>query len=345
MRQDAARSIQEAATSGARVAQACETSGVSAKTLRRWLKTPWEDDQRKGPKNPPANKLSESERLKVIELANSEKYRDLSPDKIVPALADEGRYVASVSTFYRILRKEKLLAHRSNAKPAVRHRPEPLVATKPNQVYSWDITYLKSPVKGMFFYLYMVLDVYSRAIVGWRIRTSELSEHAAELMESVCREQHIAPDQVRLHSDNGSPMKGATMLATLRNLGVVASFSRPSVSNDNPYSESLFRTIKYCPEYPSSHFESTTQAEAWVRRFEHWYNHEHLHSGIKFVTPASRHRGDDAEILIKRKLVYQLAKSKNPNRWSGDIRNWDIITAVHLNPAKNQEESELKIAA
>lgn len=339
------RAIQDAVNSGARMAPACEVFGISAKTLRRWLKTPWDGDQRKGPKNPPANKLSESERLKVIEVANSKEYRDLSPNKIVPALADAGSYVASESTFYRILREEKLLAHRSNAKPVAHHRPAPLIATRPDQVYSWDITYLKTPVIGLFFYLYMVMDIYSRAIVGWRIRTSESSEHAAELMDSICREQNIVPGQVRLHSDNGNAMKGATMLATLQRLGVMPSFSRPSVSDDNPYSESLFRTVKYCPEYPSSHFESITQAETWMRRFDHWYNHEHLHSGIKFVTPASRHRGEDAEILMQRKQVYQLAKTKNPPRWSGDIRNWDVVTVVHLNPPKRQEESELKMAA
>lgn len=313
--------------------------------MRRWVRNPWEGDQRKGPKNSPSNKLTESERLKVIELANSEKYRDLSPDKIVPALADEGLYIASESTFYRILRSNELMAHRSKAKPVAHHRPEPLVATKPDQVYSWDITYLKTSVKGMFLYLYMVMDVYSRAIVGWRIRTRESAEHAAELMDSVCRERQIVPSQIHLHADNGSAMKGATMLATLQRLGVIPSFSRPSVSNDNPYSESLFRTVKYCPEYPSSYFESIEHAEAWMRRFEHWYNNEHLHSGIKFVTPASRHRGEDAEILMNRKRVYVSARSKNPQRWSRNIRNWDAINVVYLNPARRKEESTWKMAA
>ncbi len=162
----------------------------------------------------------------------------------------------------------------------------------------------------------------------------ESSALAADVMTDICHREKIKREQVILHSDNGSPMKGATLLATLQQLGVVPSFSRPSVSNDNPYSESLFRTLKYRPDYPEKRFETLIIARQWVNRFVDWYNQEHLHSSIKFVTPEQRHHGDDKEVLAKRKEVYEKAKQKHPERWSGQIRNWDEIKEVYLNPEK-----------
>jgi transposase InsO family protein len=164
-------------------------------------------------------------------------------------------------------------------------------------------------------------------------------------MTDICQREGIKSDQVTLHSDNGSPMKGATMLATLQQLGVIPSFSRPSVSNDNPYSESLFRTLKYRPEYPEKPFAGLVAARDWVQSFVHWYNTEHFHSAIKFITPEQRHAGEDREILEKRKAVYEQAKSRNPNRWSGDIRNWNPVKEVGLNPEKKKTKSEEKMRA
>jgi transposase InsO family protein len=184
----------------------------------------------------------------------------------------------------------------------------------------------------MFFYLYMMVDVWSRKIVGWEVNESESMERSAQMMARVCAEMTIDPNTLTLHSDNGGPMKGATMLATLNTLGVTASFSRPSVSNDNPFSESLFRTLKYRPEYPHKPFESMEAAIAWVESFVRWYNTEHLHSGIKFVTPEMRHSGNAPKILAKRKEVYEKARSENPKRWSGKTRNWNHVEAVVLNP-------------
>ena len=325
--------ITQARASGARQSQACKAIGISAKTLQRWVKPDKLQDGRLDAKHEPKNKLSELERKRMIKVANEPAYTDLPPSKIVPLLADEGRYIASESTFYRVLKAENQLQHRQESKPARQVRkPRALTATASNQIYSWDITYLPTQVLGLFFYLYLVMDIYSRKIVGWQIYEMESSGLAADLMTDICQREGIKRNQVTLHSDNGSPMKGATMLATLQELGVIPSFSRPCVSNDNPYSESLFRTLKYRPEYPEKAFEDLSAARTWVQGFVNWYNHEHLHSAIKFVTPEQRHTGEDKEILARRKQVYQQAKLKHPERWSGEIRNWGEIGDVYLNP-------------
>jgi putative transposase len=192
---------------------------------------------------------------------------------------------------------------------------------------------------GIYFYLYLFLDIFSRKIVGWQVYEAESSELASEVMRDICVRENIAPNQVVLHSDNGSPMKGATMLATLQTLGVVPSFSRPAVSNDNPFSESLFKTLKYRPTYPQRPFETILAARQWVSTFARWYNEEHRHSAIHFVTPAERHAGLDSALLCKRIEVYEAAKQKHPERWSGNTRNWQPIDIVHLNPGQHVVES------
>lgn len=314
------------------------------KTYRRW-KEDCTGDKRRGPNTMPANKLSKEERDEVIRLSSLEEYQDLAPSQIVPRLADSGRYVASESTFYRILREEDMLSHRGKAKAAVHEKPAPLVATGPNQVWSWDITYLKSAIGGIFFYAYIVIDIFSRRIVASEVFETESSEHASIMIKKACLSEGAVFAELTLHSDNGSPMKGATLLATLQKLGVMPSFSRPRVSDDNPYSEALFRTLKYCPTFPNQPFGTIEEARTWLEAFVHWYNFDHLHSGIKFVPPALKHFGKDVEILKARKTVYEVAKAKNPNRWSGDIRNWDPVTKVYLNPLKNKEENAMKNAA
>lgn len=338
------RSIDEARVAGANTKVACELLGIDKRTYERWRKAP-EGDRRRGPTSEPANKLSESERKEILSIANSSEFMDKSPSQIVPKLADRGKYVASESSFYRILKAEGMNAHRGKSKAPTRKKPEALIATGPNQVYSWDITYLKTNVSGIFLYLYFVMDIYSRKIVGYTVHEEQSTEHAATLMESICRAEGIDKDQLSLHSDNGGPMKGATMLATLQRLGVMPSFSRPSVSNDNPFSEALFKTTKYCPMYPTNPFENISASLSWVKRFVYWYNEEHLHSGIKFVTPGSRHRGEDKATLIKRRAVYQHAKKRMPNRWSGQTRNWDHIGEVSLNPLKEKLGSGTRNAA
>ena len=332
--------IDEARASGARQSKACAVIGISAKTYQRWGHHEHQQDGRLHAKHDPANRLTELERQRMITLANEPAYADLSPSKIVPKLADEGRHLASESSFYRVLKACKQLRHRHQSRPnRVIKKPRALTATAPNQIYSWDITYLSTAVRGLFFYLYLVMDIYSRKIVGWQVYEAESSALAADLMTDICHREGVIAGQVILHSDNGSPMKGASLLATLQQLGVIPSYSRPSVSNDNPYSESLFRTLKYRPQYPEQGFADLTVARTWVSDFVNWYNTQHLHSAIRFVTPQHRHSGQDKEILANRTRVYQEARSKNPGRWSGDIRNWEPVAEVYLNPETTKNKA------
>jgi putative transposase len=326
--------IDEAVQSGARLSPAAEIIGLSARTIIRWRRSENCRDKRNGPQKAPSNKLSKPERQNLLKVANRPEYRDLSPNQIVPKLADRGIYLASESTFYRVMREEDMVNHREPSKPASSPRPREHLATGPCQVWSWDITYLKSNVKGMFFYLYMIMDVWSRKAVAAKVFEEESMDNSSILFAQACFRHGIQDDQLVLHSDNGGPMKGSTMLATLQRLGVTPSFSRPSVSNDNPYSESLFRTMKYRPEYPSSCFESIEQAQQWVDGFVHWYNTEHLHSSIRFVTPDDRHYGREDQLLSNRHRVYEEAKKRMPDRWSGKTRNWLPEKVVRLNPEK-----------
>lgn len=338
--------ITEARNGGARQSEACKIMGISAKTLQRWQQLGNYQDGRLDAEHEPVNKLTELEVERMLSVANEPEYIDLPPSKIVPALADKGIYIASEISFYRVLKAKKQLSHRQKSKPTRQvKKPKSLVATTANQLYSWDITYLPTQVKGLFFYLYLVMDIYSRKIVGWQVYQEESSALAADLMRDICARERVERHQVTLHSDNGSPMKGATMLATLQQLGIIPSFSRPSVSNDNPYSESLFRTLKYRPEYPEKPFVNLQTARAWVMDFVGWYNHKHLHSSIKFVTPAQRHRGEDVTILAKRETLYRRAKSENPKRWSGETRNWEPVKEVYLNPEKQKMVTEENKAA
>jgi putative transposase len=332
--------IDEAVRSGARLRSACRELGLSARTIQRWRGHDGGEDGRHGPRTVPANKLSAEERQKILEIVNSPEFRDLSPNQIVPRLADQQIYLASEATMYRILREEKQLAHRERSRPRRSRRPKEHMATGPCQVWSWDITYLRGAIRGSFYYLYMFEDVYSRKIVGWQIHEEETMELAASLFKEICARLNLDPAGLVLHSDNGGPMKGSTMLATLQRLGVTPSFSRPHVSDDNAYSEALFRTLKYRPEYPSGAFSSIEHARAWTTFFVNWYNTEHRHSGIRFVTPDERHDGRDKNILATRHRVYQLARAKNPMRWSAKTRNWEPVEIVTLN--KNRSKKRTK---
>ena len=331
--------VEEANRNGARITEACKMLGISTRTFERWCEKDCMVDGRQGSNDAPANKLSHEERKEVLRIVNSPAYRELSPNQIVPTLADEGKYIASESTMYRILHQEDQQKHRENSKPATHKRPGELKATGPNQVWSWDISYLPAEVRGTFYYLYLVLDVWSRKIVGWEIHDCECMEISSAMITKIIDANGLNGDQLALHSDNGGPMKGSTMLATLEQLGVMASFSRPGVSDDNPYSESLFRTLKYRPAYPSKPFKSIEDARRWVMEFVNWYNTKHLHSSIRFVTAESRHNGDDKKILRRRHEVYEKAKQKNPIRWAGKTRNWNTVETVSLNPAKASTEN------
>ena len=313
--------IREAVQAGARKIKACEILDLELRTIERWEHNLL--DRRCGPHNKPANALSQ----------------------IVPKLADKGEYIASESTFYRILKEEKLLNHRSKSNPRTHTKPDELMAVKPNQIWSWDITYLKAAVKGKYYFLYLPMDIFSRMIVHWEVHEHESAELSSAMIKKACILNGIEKKQIVLHSDNGGPMKGATMLATLQYLGVAPSFSRPKVSNDNPYSESLFKTLKYCPSFPERGFASIDDAKKWVQKFVNWYNNIHLHSGINFVSPASRHHGTDKDILDKRHQVYKSAKLKNPNRWSNNTRDWSRVNVVELNPGRISKELRNQQAA
>lgn len=283
----------------------------------------------------PHNKLSAQECEAVLALLNSQEFKDLSPSQIVPRLGDQGRYLASESTMQRLLRSEHQNTHRRAQRPAKkRHKPMALKATMVHQVFTWDITYLPTTIKGQYFYLYVFVDIFSRFIVGAQVFACESADLAAELLKDICLRHGIEPGQVHLHSDNGGPMKGQTMQAMMHELGVIASRSRPSVSNDNPYSESLFATLKYRPLMPVKPFANIDQARLWVVGLVDWYNREHRHSAIGFVTPQQRHCGEDVHLLQQRRVVYEAARRKNPSRWSKNIRDWSRVNEVYLNPDK-----------
>lgn len=328
--------IDEAVASGASIEAACEGIGVSSRTVERWRKQPeGGSDQREGPKTTPAHALTTKERKRIVELATSAEYRNVSVRQIVPLLADKGIYVASESSFYRVLHEEELMAHRSHARPASASKPRSHVAIAPCQVWSWDITYLRAAVRGTFYYLYLVLDIWSRKIVGWAVHEEESMDHASALAEKACAAENVNRGELVLHSDNGGPMKGATMLATLQRLGIAPSFSRPRVSDDNAICEAIFRTLKYRPGFPRKPFSSLEDARRWVADFVAWYNGEHLHSALRYVTPNDRHERRDTAILEKRDALYRAAKKRAPRRWSGGTRDWTPIGNVTLNPERS----------
>lgn len=329
-------------SSGAKIKPACEEADISLRTYRRWVLEPGKVREDKRPlsiRPIPQNKLSEVEVSEILQVCNEPKYSSIPPSQIVPRLADEGVYLASESTFYRVLKANNQLNHRGQAKkPRKVKAPTTHIATAPKQLWSWDITYLASFVKGQFYYLYMIEDLFSRKIVGFEVYEQESGEYASTLLQRsvLCEQCFNQPIPVVLHSDNGAPMKSLTFKAKMEEMGVISSYSRARVSNDNPFSEALFRTLKYCPMWPSNGFRSLEEARLWVGKFVDWYNNTHRHSQIGFVTPAQKHRGEDAELMQNRRVIYEEAKQKHPERWSGKTRNWQAITAVTLNPEKQE---------
>ena len=330
--------IDEAQASGARLLKCCQLIGLGVRTIQRWRKDLDGDDMRMGPKSEPKNKYSKSQRVWVLAVMNQPAYRDLPPSQIVPRLADIGRFVASESSMRRFAIEAGQNAHRGKKKaPSKVAKPKEKIATGPGQVFSWDITYLRTPIRGAYFFLYMMLDVWSRKIVGHVVHDEESSQHAAEFVDDVHRREG-SPRSLILHQDNGSPMTGSTLVAKLQALQIEASYSRPRVSNDNPFSESLFGTMKTRPAYPSKPFATIEEAQAWVTAFVTWYNDEHRHSAICFVTPSQRHSGQSSEILRKRRCVYEAARRKHPHRWSGETRKWKEPRKVFLNRDKETPE-------
>ena len=353
-----AQHIDAAHRAGARLGVACEFAGISVRTLQRWKAGVGlvAGDGRPAAERPvPSHALSDEERAEVLRVANEPRFADKPPARIVPMLADEGRYVASESTFRRVLHQHGQMMHRGRDKaPRAGRPPSTHIATAPGQVWCWDMSYLPSVVIGRWFYLYLILDLYSRKIVGWEIHDADDADHAAHLVKRTALAEGIAAHDAKpvLHGDNGATLKATTVLAMLHWLGVKPSYSRPRVSDDNAYAESLFRTAKYRPEFPLKGFADLESARTWGAEFVGWYNVDHRHSGIRYVSPAQRHAGLDREILAARHEVYTQARALNPSRWSRHTRNWSPIGAVTLNPERDsivsmavqEEKIEAKVA-
>lgn len=344
-REHAVSLISQAVSAGARLTAACEIIGVSIRTFQRWTRADTvKPDLRPAAERPePANKLSGEERHAILSVCNEPRFQSLPPSQIVPTLLDEGRYIASVASYYRVLGEEGLKNRRGRTRSSGGRKPTSYKATGPNQVWSWDITYIRSDIKGQYFYLYMVEDIFSRMIVAWEIHETESAEHAAAMIHKACLKHGIGTldHLLVLHSDNGSPMKGATMLSTLQRLGIVPSFSRPRVSNDNAFSESTFRTMKYRPDYPAKPFASLTETREWCAGFVRWYNDDHKHSSLRFVTPRQRHYGQADSCLDNRHARMKQAKAEHPERWgSRETRDWSLPTEVWLNPDRSDAAHE-----
>lgn len=342
--------IAEAAASGARLFKACEKVGIAPCTYRRWQSEGEviEDRRPTASRPEPVNKLGPEERKRLLSVFHQPVFQSMPPSQVVPALADEGVYLASESTCYRVLHEVGQQNDRGRARQRERRsKPPEYIATGPNQAWCWDVTWLKGPARGMFYYLYMIMDVFSRKIVGWEVHDRECGELASVLVRRAVMSEGCLRSPDILHADNGSPQKSSTLRATLEHLGIEPTYSRPRVSNDNPYSESLFRTTKYRPNYPIDGFATLAESREWVLAFVRWYNEEHRHCAIKFVTPVERHTGADVEILKARKEIYEQAKARHPERWSGEIRNWSRPEVVMLNPDKPvcKRGKKLEVAA
>jgi transposase InsO family protein len=323
---------------------ACAELGLSVRTVQRWQHQP-EDGRPLAERPAPANQLTEEEQRAVLTVVNQPEYASLPPHQIVPRLADNGVYLASESTFYRYLKAHGQQQRRGRAKAPSTRTVTTHEATAPNQLWCWDITWLPSEIRGRFYYWYMMKDVFSRKIVASEVHECESAELAAQLLTKGCLREGQAGRPLVLHSDNGSAMKGSTLLACMQNLGVLPSYSRPRVSNDNAYAETLFRTAKYSALWPERSFSGLEAARQWVQRFVHWYNHEHRHSGLQYVTPEQRHRGEAEVLLDKRKALYAAAKEKHPERWSAEARNWQLENRVWLNPERDAIAPLKKLAA
>jgi putative transposase len=327
--------IAEAQASGARLMPACDLLGISIRSIERWRANPEIADRRCGPQRRPSNALSATEEAQVVAVLTSARYAGLSPKQLVPQLADEGLYLASESTMYRVQRRYGLrIKKRTTTRTHVTRAATVHQATGPNQVWSWDITWLPTTLRGLYLYLYLIIDVWSRRIVGWRIAERESADIAAELITQSCGDGAIDPRGLVLHSDNGKAMRGSTMISTLQWLGVIPSFSRPHVSDDNPYSEALFRTLKHTPAYPRLPFANIAAATRWVTTFVDWYNGTHRHSAIRYVTPDQRHHGRECAVLACRRELCERVRRAHPERWSSATRNWLPVGSVVLNPER-----------
>jgi putative transposase len=339
-RQRMAQVVEEAKHSRVRMKPVCELLGIQVRTLQRWKarSSLQRGDGRVHAERPtPSHALTQAEREQILQVANEPRFAELPPARIVPMLADEGTYIASESSFSRVLRAHGQTHHRGRAQAPQKTRPPSThVARAAREVFCWDMTFLPTNVQGRWLYLYLIMDLYSRKIVGFEVHENDSADHAVELLRRTALSEglHTLAKKPVLHGDNGATLKATTVLAMLHWLGIKPSYSRPRVSDDNSFVEALFRTAKYRPQFPPKGFASLEDARSWANRFVHWYNHEHRHSAIRYVSPAQRHAGEDTKILAAREMLYVEAQARNPRRWSRHTRNWQPIGAVTLNPER-----------
>ena len=287
----------------------------------------------------PARALQPTERQFVLDTLDGERFQDQAPREVYAALLDEQTYLCHWRTMYRILAENQQICERRNQlRHPVYAKPE-LLAMAPNQVWSWDITVLRGPDKWTAFYLYDLMDVFSRYVVGWLIATTQSATLAEQLIAQSYAKHNILPGQLKIHSDNGAPMTARTMSQLMTDLAVTESHSRPHVSDDNPYSESQFKTMKYRPDYPNR-FAGLLDTQTWARRFFSWYNHDHHHSGLGLLTPATVHFGHAPEVLTARQLTLDIAYAAHPDRFvHGTPRPQSLPEAVWINPPKPIQEA------
>ena len=294
-------------------------------------------DKSNGVKSPPKRShraLSEAEQQHVLQVLHSEEFMDRAPGQVYATLLDEGQYLCSERTMYRILDKHGEVKERRNQRKNPVYKKPELLATKSNQVWSWDITKLKGPVKWTYFYLYVILDIFSRYVVGWMVASRETAALARQLIEDTYLKQEVVPGTLTIHSDRGSPMKAKSTALLMADLGICKSHNRPYVSNDNPFSESQFKTLKYNPEFPGC-FGSIMDARAFCVPFFRWYNTEHRHSGIAMMTPESVHYGMAGPIQVKRQQALDAARAAHPERFVGGRPTPPALPeAVWINPPK-----------
>ena len=331
---------------GARVGlkSACTALGVNRAALYRRRTRQADTSCVETPRPPPPLKLSAQERQTVVDLLHSERFVDASPHTIQAILLDEGRYHCSVRTLYRILAEEGELKERRALRRHPQYAKPELLATGPNQLWSWDITKLKGPVKWSYFYLYVILDVFSRYVVGWMVASRESATLAKTLISETCAKQNVPLGQLTLHADRGSSMKSKAVALLLADLSITKTHSRPHVSNDNPFSEAQFKTLKYRPEFPQR-FGSLEDSRAFCRPFFRWYNTEHRHSGIAFMTPQDVHYGRATQILETRSVTMDAAFEAHPKRFK-DKRPVlkSLPVAVWINPPVNESSDQQEVA-
>jgi len=310
------------------VRESCKAIGLSRATYYRNLQ---ESPVKKNPRKPHPRKLSEEEETAALNIMTSERFMDQSVPETFYTLLDEGHYLCSARTLYRILEKNKAVRERRNQLRHPEYQKPELLATGPNQVWSWDITKLKGPKKWSYYHLYVILDIYSRYVVGWMIAERESSYLAERLIQDTCEKEGVLPGQLTIHADRGSAMRSKVVAQLLADLGITKTHSRPHVSDDNPFSESQFKTLKYNPWFPK-YFESMAEARSYLRNFFHWYNCQHKHSGIAWLTPETVHNEKEKSIQENRLKTLAKAYKKNPERFvRGEPKTKDLKHEVWIN--------------